>query len=143
MQPGSWGEARRKWDARLPHSCSMRTFQVAARLVGRGTKKMGRSPTTLMQYEDFSGCSQARGARHEEKSDASLRHSCSTRTFQVAARLVGRGTKKNRTLACDTHAAWQASKGEALNLDRYPILDILLFLLMMRPISAFRLYRDF
>jgi hypothetical protein len=81
------------------------TLQVAARLVGRGTKKMGRSPTTLMQYEDFSGCSQARGARHEEKSDASLRHSCSTRTFQVAARLVGRGTKKNRTLAYDTHVA--------------------------------------
>jgi hypothetical protein len=57
--------------------------------------------------------------------------------LQVAARLPRQGTKKNGTLAYDTHEARQASKGEASNVDRYPILDFFFFVLMTRPISAF------
>jgi len=122
-----------------------RTLQLAARLLRQGTKKngtlaydsdaarglcklqpgypskarrkMGRSRTTLMQHEDFASCSQATPARHEEKWDPRVRHSWSRARFH--------------------------SKGEASSLYRYPILDIFFFVLMTRPISAFRLYRDF
>jgi hypothetical protein len=129
----------------------LRTLQVAARLVGRGTKKMGRSRTTLILEEDFAGCSQARGARHEEngtlaydthsgrglcrlqpgswgearrKWDARVRHSCRTRTLQVAARLVGPGTKKNGTLAYDTLVALFSSCRWCAQLARLDCIEI-------------------
>lgn len=99
---------RKKWQL-------SRTSQVAARLLRQGTKKNDSWRTTLMQHEDFAGCSQATPVSHEEKWDPRVRHSWSTARFQ------GRGVKS------------------------WPLIDLGHFFISAddAPISAFKLYRDF